>query len=289
MYDTEILQLVSNTLNVSKHANANDVPTTQSKALSPASDLEYKNELLKPHLASQIKNLYEDRTRALINNIQMMFDHSKVTRVPNFLEIQAGDLILFAPKNFEMDKLGGYAIYQYQKEFYPKQRHACYTHAAVSLGGWELYESVTKQGVRRGTLFPYLEEGCEILVRRLDTPETRDWFNRVQVAINAAEMVGQDYSLQAILTTVSDFVKLKLGRARSELSTRDQAISENSVICSQLFVKACERLNINLNPGLPEEYRTVFTPAALSALSGVLKDVDIEWLELDTYLIRGSS
>lgn len=172
---------------------------------------------------------------------------------------QPGDLLLVSKRNKPWISA---KIEAYQGKFFSPE-HACWHHAAVSGGRFEICEA-TVRGVRSCEYWKYMTGEYDLKVRRLKSAPAED---RSLVAYYAATNLRTPYSFLNILNIVQ---VLSSGNSWS----RPTPLSKG-VICSQLYFEACMRVGYLLFNIRPE----VVCPAHLS-ISSLMEDVPISWVKV---------
>jgi hypothetical protein len=171
--------------------------------------------------------------------------------------LEPGDLLLVANKTPSWHS--SIIVQQQNKQFPPE--HACWHHAAVCGGGFEICEA-TVFGVKAHEYWDYMNANFDVRVRRL-RDATAD--ERSRVAYYAAINVRTSYGFMSLP-----------GMARY-LSNGNpwgrKLLSSSGVFCSQLYFEACMRAGFLLAPISSEHV----CPAHLS-ISPQMFDVELEWL-----------
>src|SRR6266496_1607374 len=99
--------------------------------------------------------------------------------------LEPGDLLLFCDKS---NNWTSRKIVEQQSHLFP-QEHACWSHVAVSGGGYEICEA-TLNGVKAHEYWEYMTGEYEIRVRRLNNADEK---TRSQIAYYAATGVRTPY------------------------------------------------------------------------------------------------
>jgi len=194
----------------------------------------------------------------------------------DFTRLQAGDLILKLPT--KPDGLQKWIQADQKREFGDEVgEHWRFSHAMISRGGDELYEAHLKSGVTRTTFWKTLLEKNEYKIMRVPN---KKYYNRVQIAINAAELTGRKYDIAGALVASRSTIR-KIFTFRN----RDRDDQGNSYFCSSLYAAACYYEGIDLGLGVDGEELNprVVSPAALSS-SKLLEEVEVPVLRIDDYL-----
>lgn len=171
--------------------------------------------------------------------------------------LEPGDLLLVAHKRPQWHS--GFIVNQQSKQFAPE--HACWHHAAVCGGGFEICEA-TVFGVKAYEYWDYMNDTFEVRVRRLRNATSEQ---RSRVAYYAATNVSTGYGF------------LNLPALASYLSNGNpwgrRLFSSSGVICSQLYFEACMRAGFLLAPISADHV----CPAHLS-ISPQMVDVPLAWV-----------
>ncbi len=173
--------------------------------------------------------------------------------------LEPGDLLLFANKRPSWTSAR--IVNQQGKQF--ASDHACWHHAAVSGGGFEICEA-TALGVKAHEYWGYMNGGFEIRLRRLRNATAEQ---RARVAYYAATNVRVSYgflNLPGLMKTLSN--GNPWGR---------KLFAASGVICSQLYFEACMRVGFLLANIPPEQV----CPAHLS-ISAQMTDVTLAWVKV---------
>lgn len=174
---------------------------------------------------------------------------------PDILE--PGDLLLFS------DKQNGWTakqIVEQQSHLFPPE-HACWHHAAVSGGGFEICEA-TRTGVKACEYWDYMTDRYEIKVRRLNGADAK---TRSQIAYYAATGVSTQYGFLNLLGLRRSLAGANPWRRGFRMSS--------GVVCSQLYFEACMRVGFLLANIPPENV----SPAHLSQ-STLMRDIELQWV-----------
>ena len=176
---------------------------------------------------------------------------------PNILE--AGDLLLFARKvpNWSSARIVDAQSNQFSAS------HACWYHAAVSAGKFEICEA-TRSGVEAREYWQYMTGEYDIKIRRLKNASAAE---RSMVAYYAATNVRKSYGF-------FNLVELARTLADGDPWARRSLIYKG-VICSQLYFEACMRIGVLLNT-IPS---TKICPAHLSVSTQMI-DVAPAWVKV---------
>jgi hypothetical protein len=173
--------------------------------------------------------------------------------------LEPGDLLLFSKKK---STWAGRRIIDAQAlQFGPL--HACWHHAAVSGGKFEICEA-TLTGVKAREYWGYMSGQYDIKIRRLKGASAAE---RSLVAYYAATNVNAGYG----------FLNL-LGLLQALLSGDPWATKSliySGVICSQLYFEACMRVGFLLS-NIPS---TKVSPAHLS-VSPQMTDIELAWVKV---------
>jgi uncharacterized protein YycO len=171
--------------------------------------------------------------------------------------LEPGDLLLVAHKNPSWHS--SIIVQQQSRQFAPE--HACWHHAAVCGGGFEICEA-TVFGVKAHEYWDYMNENFDVRVRRLKDASADE---RSRVAYYAAINVRTGYGFMSLP-----------GLARY-LSNGNpwgrRFFASSGVICSQLYFEACMRAGVLLAPISSDHV----CPAHLS-ISPQMVDVELAWV-----------
>jgi hypothetical protein len=171
--------------------------------------------------------------------------------------LEAGDLLLFHDKQ---NSWTSRKIVQQQSNLFP-QEHACWSHVAVSGGGYEICEA-TLSGVKAHEYWEYMTDAYDIKIRRVSGADAK---TRSLIAYYAATGVGTQYGYANLPKLFFSLTTGKPWGSRFRFSS--------GVVCSQLYFEACMRVGFLLN-NIPSEH---VCPAHLSQ-SSLMKDIDLEWV-----------
>ena len=173
--------------------------------------------------------------------------------------LEPGDLLLVARK---VHNWTSRRITESQAKMFT-QSHACWYHAAVSGGRFEICEATTS-GVKSHEYWRYMTGEYDFKLRRLAgaTPSTRSL-----LAFYAAVNVNSKYGFLNLLNT-AHFLNSGGGWKRP-------LILSSGIICSQLYFEAAMRVGYLLNNIRPESV----CPAHLS-MSQLLQDIPISWVKV---------
>jgi uncharacterized protein YycO len=171
--------------------------------------------------------------------------------------LEPGDLFLVAHKKPRWHS--GVIVSQQSKQF--AQEHACWHHAAVCGGGFEICEA-TVSGVKAYEYWDYMNDGFDVRIRRLRNASPEQ---RARVAYYAATNCNTGYGF------------LNLPALASFLSNGNpwgrRLFASSGVVCSQLYFEACMRAGFLLAPISSDQV----CPAHLS-ISPQLMDVPLSWV-----------
>ena len=170
--------------------------------------------------------------------------------------LMPGDLMLFARK---MPNWTSRRITKYQEKMFSRE-HACWYHAAVSGGRYEICEATT-WGVKAHEYWNYMTGEYDIKVRRLKGATAEE---RGRLAYYAASNVDSSYGFLNLFNVAAAL------RGGSPWS-RPFIISQG-VICSQLYFEAAMRVGFLL-----AATRSEFVCPAHLSISTVMEDVPIIW------------
>ena len=171
--------------------------------------------------------------------------------------LEPGDLLLVAHKN---PKWHSKLIVQQQQKQFPDE-HACWHHAAVCGGGFEICEA-TVGGVKAYEYWDYMNARFDVRVRRLKNaaPDQRS-----RVAYYAATNVNTGYGFLS-LPALASFLSNGNPWGR-------RLLSSSGVVCSQLYFEACMRAGFLLAPISSDQV----CPAHLS-ITPHMVDVPLSWI-----------
>jgi len=173
--------------------------------------------------------------------------------------LEPGDLLLFSHKSGCWTSR---RIVKQQSHLFPPE-HACWYHAAVSGGGYEICEA-TFSGVKAYEYWDYMTGTYDIKVRRLIGADEK---TRSLIAYYAATGVNTQYGF----FNLPDLKKSLAGQ--NPWSRRFRFSS--GVVCSQLYFEACMRVGFLLVNIPPERV----CPAHLSQ-SNLMTDVELAWVSV---------
>lgn len=171
--------------------------------------------------------------------------------------LEPGDLLLVCKKEPAWISR---KIQQYQEEMFDGE-HACWHHAVVSGGGFEICEAMPT-GVKACEYWHYMTGEYEIKLRRLKRATAEQ---RSLLAYYAATMVKTSYGFLTIFA---------IRDALSKGSNWKRTIFRSKgIICSQLYFEACMRIGYLL-VNIPQDR---VCPAHLSA-SSQMEDLPLRWV-----------
>ncbi|MCH8196553.1 MAG: hypothetical protein IH904_00585 [Proteobacteria bacterium] len=173
--------------------------------------------------------------------------------------LESGDLILVSKKKKSWLSR---QIQTYQSEMFAPE-HACWHHAVVSGGRFEICEA-TLQGVRACEYWKYMTGEYDIKIRRLRNAPSDI---RSQVAYYAATNVRTKYGFLNAFNIRRILI--------SGDGWRRTMLWSKGVICSQLYFEACMRVGYLLATIPPENV----CPAHLSLSPGMF-DVPLSWVKV---------
>jgi len=173
--------------------------------------------------------------------------------------LQPGDLLLVADRtsSWTSRRIVNAQSHQFADE------HACWYHAAVCGGGFEICEA-TFAGVKSSEYWDYMTGDYDLKIRRVRNATE---MQRSMIAYYAATSTRKAYGFFNLLALAGSLVK-------GDPWARTLRIS-NGVVCSQLYFEACMRIGFLLNPIPPEHV----CPAHLSQ-SHLMEDVALAWVDV---------
>ncbi len=177
-------------------------------------------------------------------------------------QLEPGDLLLLSKTSPPWHSK---KIQAYQKKLFGDE-DACWHHAAVSGGSFEICEATAFGGVVAHEYWKYMTGEYEIKVRRLKDAPAAD---RYRVAYYAATSVNTRYGFGNIL----GIIKYLSGGAAWSGGTPPLS---SGVICSQLYFEACMRAGYLLTSTVRSPH---VCPAHLS-MSSILVDVPFDWISI---------
>jgi len=173
--------------------------------------------------------------------------------------LEPGDLLLVGDRtnSWTARRIVSAQSHQFSEE------HACWYHAAVSGGGFEICEA-TFSGVKCYEYWDYMTGDYDIKIRRLQNATDKQ---RSMIAYYAATSARREYGFFNI-------PNLAWSLAKGNPWSRNFRFSKG-VVCSQLYFEACMRLGFLLNNIPPEKV----CPAHLSQ-SSLMTDVPLAWVDV---------